>query len=310
MSLLDPRIRLRHLRCFLETARLGSLTAAARALGVSQPAASKTIRELEECLDCQLFDRGGRRLILTEAGRIFQQHSAAGLGELSRAQELVQGNTTELKGIAIGTIESIAGDLVAKAIFDFRTAFPNCQLTVGTSPNWDLISQLRDGAIDIAIGCRGSADQMEGLTFRTLYTGSIVAVVGRDHPILAEGPILNASRYPLMTPPTTSVMAEPAQEFLTRHDIATGSPLYEATSTGLGRSITRDTDTIWIVPYDTIESELSIGSLTLLPLTPVPTNVTIGFIVRNASIQTPEQKGIIAALERVAASTQKSTSTL
>ena len=73
--MLDHRIRIRHLRCFLETARLGSLSAAADAMNVSQPAASKTIRELEEVLGKPLFDRSHRRLSLTAAGRVFQQHA-------------------------------------------------------------------------------------------------------------------------------------------------------------------------------------------------------------------------------------------
>ncbi|MDO7732803.1 MAG: LysR family transcriptional regulator, partial [Paracoccaceae bacterium] len=65
--MLDHRIRLRHLRCFLETAQLGSLSAAARVLRISQPAASKTIRELEDILGRALFDRAARRLSLTSA---------------------------------------------------------------------------------------------------------------------------------------------------------------------------------------------------------------------------------------------------
>ncbi len=75
--MLDPRIRLRHLRCFLETARLGSLSAAADVLNVSQPAVSKTIRELEEVLGKPLFDRSHRRLTMTAVGRVFQQHAGA-----------------------------------------------------------------------------------------------------------------------------------------------------------------------------------------------------------------------------------------
>ncbi|MEC9197039.1 MAG: LysR family transcriptional regulator, partial [Pseudomonadota bacterium] len=73
--MIDPQIRMRHIRCFLETARLGSLSAAADALHVSQPAASKTIKELEDILGVALFDRSGRRLTLTRAGSLFQRHA-------------------------------------------------------------------------------------------------------------------------------------------------------------------------------------------------------------------------------------------
>ena len=88
--MIDRRIRLRHLNCFIETARLGSLTAAAQALRISQPAASKTIRELEKILGCRLFDRGSRHLFLNAAGRAFEQHVRTGLAELKRGQDVVR----------------------------------------------------------------------------------------------------------------------------------------------------------------------------------------------------------------------------
>ena len=86
ISLLDPRIRLRHLNCFIETSKQGSLTGAAKALKISQPAASKTIRELETVLGCPLFDRSGRQLSLNPAGKVFQERVTAGLNELAHAQ--------------------------------------------------------------------------------------------------------------------------------------------------------------------------------------------------------------------------------
>lgn len=88
--MIDPRIRLRHLDCFIETARLGSLTAAAEVLEISQPAASKTIRELEKVLGCKLFDRRSRYLSLNPAGQLFQMHVHAGLTELKRGQDGVR----------------------------------------------------------------------------------------------------------------------------------------------------------------------------------------------------------------------------
>ena len=65
------RIRHRHLNCFLETARARKVSSAAYALSISQPAASKTLAELERILETRLFDRGGKGgLTLTPSGRV------------------------------------------------------------------------------------------------------------------------------------------------------------------------------------------------------------------------------------------------
>jgi len=71
-------------RCFLEVARLSSVGQAAEALAISQPAVSKTLRELEDRLGTALFERTGRRLRLTAAGRLFQKHAGLSLTELDR----------------------------------------------------------------------------------------------------------------------------------------------------------------------------------------------------------------------------------
>ena len=96
--MLDQRIKLRHLRSFLETARLGSLSAAATDMHISQPAMSKTIKELEDILGTQLFDRSSRRLSLTQAGRVFQQHVGTGMIALRRAQQLVRAGAIVIAG--------------------------------------------------------------------------------------------------------------------------------------------------------------------------------------------------------------------
>ena len=66
--MIDPRIKLRHLVCFLEVARLKSVVNAAELLHISQPAVSKTIQELEQLLGANLFDRSKRKLFLTPFG--------------------------------------------------------------------------------------------------------------------------------------------------------------------------------------------------------------------------------------------------
>ena len=70
--MIDARIKIRHLQCFLETARLRHVGRAADRLCVTQPAVSKTIRELEDILAVQLFERSGRGLALTRSDACFR----------------------------------------------------------------------------------------------------------------------------------------------------------------------------------------------------------------------------------------------
>ena len=71
MTSISSRIKFRHLQCFLETARLQSVGKAAKNLSISQPAVSKTLRELEDELGVKLFERTGRSIRLSGYGEIF-----------------------------------------------------------------------------------------------------------------------------------------------------------------------------------------------------------------------------------------------
>src|SRR5690606_10039130 len=79
---LDPRIKLRHLTAFIETDRQGGVLPAAEALGLTQPAISKSLAELEDILDVALFDRTRRKLALTEFGALFLRYATATLSAL------------------------------------------------------------------------------------------------------------------------------------------------------------------------------------------------------------------------------------
>ena len=93
-------LSLQQLRCFCAALELGSFTAAAEALRVSQPAVAEQIRKLERVLGADLFVRAGRGVVPTQAGRAFGEHAALSL----RAAEEAAGSVGELTALRGGTV--------------------------------------------------------------------------------------------------------------------------------------------------------------------------------------------------------------
>ncbi|OSQ47603.1 pca operon transcription factor PcaQ [Marivita geojedonensis] len=300
--MIDARLRLRHLRCFLETARLGSLSAAADALHVSQPAASKTIRELEDILGKALFDRSRRRLSLTPAGRMFQQHAGSALSELSRAQALVKDTPSPITRLAVGVLPTAATSLMPRAALSFRKAFPNCLLRVSTGPNWLLMSQLRDSSLDLVVGRMGTAEVMQHLSFHHLYSEDIAAVVRPGHPLADHPtPLDHLSEHPLLLPPPGAVIAPLVRALLARHGVSPHTAAFESVSLAFGRRVVQTSDAIWFISRGVVEDELTAKTLLSLPLRDEIRSGPIGVSMRMDGVLSAEQSGLIRALEEARA---------
>ncbi|THF72268.1 MAG: LysR family transcriptional regulator [Sulfitobacter sp. SK025] len=121
---IDPRLRLRHVLTFLEIAQAGSIVAAADHLGVTQPAVSKTLRELEDILGLRLFDRTGRQLRLNAVGRSFQKSAGSAVTTLARAQASIQATGQVDTRLRIGALPTAATRLMPRAAIRFRQTNP------------------------------------------------------------------------------------------------------------------------------------------------------------------------------------------
>lgn len=294
---MDARIRIRHLNCFVETARLASLSAAAEALGISQPAASKTIRELETILGVDLFDRSRRRLALTTAGKVFQQHVGNALTGLSRAEDLVRNAPREKSILRIGALPTAATRLMPEAALDFTKAFPDCSLRVSTGPNWMLLSQLRAGQLDMVVGRMAGATAMEGLSFRPLMSETIVAAVRPGHPLIGvDDPWSQFGHFPLMLPPPGAVIAPIVKAQLHAHGMTHPDAAFESVSLAFGRAIVGASDTIWIISRGVVEVELSLGTLTEIGFEDGLLGAPVGISMRQNDPVSREQLGLVEAL--------------
>src|SRR6516162_7830942 len=93
----DP-VEIRHLRYFLAVAGAGSFSRAADRLGISQPTVSQQMRDVEAGLRVSLFQRRGKRILLTPAGLIFEKHARAMLRQLENFLDELNRDSAELRG--------------------------------------------------------------------------------------------------------------------------------------------------------------------------------------------------------------------
>jgi DNA-binding transcriptional LysR family regulator len=143
---------LQQLRYFLAAAEHGSFSAAAEALLMAQPSLSDQIRRLEAELGVPLFTRAGRRLVLTEAGRMLQPEAERTLGAAEQAAESVREVRTLEGGTAsFGTFGSAHHYLLGGLVQDFRKRHPKVRVRVVGQNSAEVADAVRDGRLEAGL---------------------------------------------------------------------------------------------------------------------------------------------------------------
>src|SRR5947199_7983406 len=126
----DP-VEIRHLRYFLAVAGAGSFSRAADRLGISQPSISQQMRDLEAALRVSLFQRRGKRILLTSAGLIFQEHARAILRQLEKFLQEISSDPAELRGaLHVGVVPILNVALMPQLLGLFVADHPRISLNV------------------------------------------------------------------------------------------------------------------------------------------------------------------------------------
>jgi DNA-binding transcriptional LysR family regulator len=143
---------LQQLRYFLAAAEHGSFSAAAESLLMAQPSLSDQIRRLEAELGVALFARAGRRLVLTEAGRMLQPHAERTLADAEEAVESVKEVRTLTGGTAsFGTFGSAHHFLLGGLVEDFRARYPDVRVRVVGQNSAEVADAVRDGRLEAGL---------------------------------------------------------------------------------------------------------------------------------------------------------------
>jgi len=299
---IDPRIKLRHLACFLEVARARSVVNAAKALNISQPAASKTIQELEALLGATLFDRSRRNLFLTAFGDVFYRHASTSLSALRQGIEAV-GQIERPSMVRVGALPTVSARILPDAVAAFSRDGQTAHARIITGPNGYLLSLLRSAEVDLVIGRMAEPDAMLGLSFEHLYSERVVIAVRPGHPLLADaGFTLGQIADCQLLMPTPDSLIRPAVErlFLANGIIRIRDEI-ETVSNAFGRSYVRQTDAIWIISEGVVAGDVIEGYLTLLPADTSQTMGPVGLTTRTDTTQTLAAASFMQAIREAAA---------
>lgn len=279
--IIDPRIKIRHIACFLEVARLRSVVGAADALNISQPAATKTIQELEEILGEPLFDRTRRRLSLSGFGDVFYRYAATSLAALRQGIDAARG-ADEVTTVRIGALPSVSARILPDAVRQFTQAEKGINTRVVTGPNGYLLSLLRTGDVDLVIGRMADPSAMLGLSFEHLYSECAVAVVRPGHPLIAQraSSVRSVLDYQVLLPPPDALIYPLVQRMLLAQGITGHKQVIETVSDAFARTYVRNTDAIWFISEGVVANDIAEGQLVQLPIDLSETVGPLGFTTR------------------------------
>jgi LysR family transcriptional regulator of abg operon len=174
-------VRLHHVRHFLAVVDAGTLRAAAKRLGLTQPAITKSLSQLEASCGARLLLRTPRGVVLTPAGRTFLARARVIQAEVRRLDEELRGlRTSGGEAVAIGIAPPFSLAM-PEAMARFRVRYPAAHVRIVEGVRAALLPSVRDEALDFAMG-QQVADAPSGLRFRPLVRPRLVVACRKDHP--------------------------------------------------------------------------------------------------------------------------------
>jgi DNA-binding transcriptional LysR family regulator len=183
------RLKVSHLRMIVALEENEMVSAAARAMNISQPAASRMIAEMESLLHAQLCERLSRGVRLTPLGHSLARHARSVLLQLLQAeQEITDMRTGRSGAVALGAVTAPAIDLAAPAISKIRSIFPRIELDIKIDTSNALARELIASRLDFVIA--RVPDDLDPAQFEYLTIGVEQAclIARSGHPLSGERP--------------------------------------------------------------------------------------------------------------------------
>lgn len=265
---LHQKLKIRQLRAVAAIASHGSLSGACQALGVSQPALTKTLREIEDLLGVRIFERHARGMFTNDYGRLVADGARQVLNVLRDMEEGFARLDDRIAGsVVIGVLPTAAAGVMPDVLRRLRISDPDINIEIIENKNYELMALLALGEVDLIVGRLYPAAAEEANFVRIeLYQESFSFIVGAGHPMAAQSVVTPAdiTQHELYVPVSTRIYAE-IVEFLAAHQIKATYGV-STTSLALLRELLISGDVLGVLPRLMMIGDVLRGSLRVLKL--------------------------------------------
>ena len=278
---MDRRIKFRHLEVFSAVARSRSMKRAAEQLNLTQPAVTKTLKELEEIAGHLLAERSRAGVRLTSEGETFLQFAEQSTAAIKHGLHSLQRSGATGGRLLVGALPSVASSVLPGAALTFSRKHPDTLLEIFEGPHLDLTARLRRGGLDLVVGRLGGPESMVGLAFRQLYSEEVVIASRPDSPAARVRILEELEAFRVVYPPKDSAIRSLVARLLITHGVPLFSKRIESASSALGRTLTMtDPNIVWIISKGVVANDVVSGQLVLLDIDTSPTSGAVGVMTR------------------------------
>ncbi|HIE6632216.1 LysR family transcriptional regulator [Bacillus luti] len=289
-------IELRQLKYFLAVSKELHFTKAAEKLNISQPSLSQQIRALEHELGMPLFDRIGKKISLTEAGKILLLHTKTIFREIEQARSAIQDlNGLQHGSLTIGSLLTVVNYLLPPAILNFNKLYPNIELSVLGLRTGDIREKLLQNELDIGITFLPVQDKE--IVSIPLYKSELTLVVPTGHTLTERShiSIVELQGYPLILLPKNFFLTELITSHCQQFDFTPKSILEISTMESLIQMVSKGMGiTVLPKPYIDFLQNTNIQALKIKDPTPT---IDIGLIYRKDKYMCAATRAFIEQLK-------------
>lgn len=280
------------------------LARAAEAAGLTQPAASKLLRQVEVTLGVQLFERQPRGMVPTGYGDILVRHARTALSELGQARKEIAALRSGLLGkAAIGMVLDPHNTLLARAVAQLKQSQPGVIVAIEADSCGPLVQRLRQGELDIVVGRVLDTARAEDLMYEPLAANELYAVIaGAQHPLAGRKglQLSNLVEQPWILPPTGSLLRDKLDGLFAQNALPLPANIVETTSALVISSLLRESTMVAAVPEQSLASTCKAGDLTPL-ITSIPVGASaFGLITRRDHQLAPGAQLMLKTLRELA----------